>query len=147
MSHRSKVFLISRNCVICRYVYGLAPYHISHAYVQWFISLCNHTESQRELSHGTMFYILQNNYLKKSPPPPQLSYVIPPYKFMHLPHCYYQLQKIKKFEYGLASTCIVSIPNFIRIHPAVLKLKREQTHMISSVCIHFMHIIQRTHNN
>jgi hypothetical protein len=42
----------------------------------------------------------------------------------------------------------MSIPNFIRIQPLILKLNHvdRQTNMVSPVCIHFVSIIEEMYN-
>jgi hypothetical protein len=74
----------------------------------------------------------------------------PPHKFVRPPCWYYQLWEIGMYDFRVIPNCITSIPNFIQIHPAVLKLKHEdrdkQTDITSPICIHFMRIMQRMHN-
>jgi hypothetical protein len=55
---------------------------------------------------------------------------------------------IKKYEFGVASNSIISIPNLIRIHPRVLALKHAdgQRDTTSSTCVHVVNIVERTHN-
>jgi hypothetical protein len=49
-----------------------------------------------------------------------------PHKFVHPPCCYYQLSKIKKCEFGVASNGIISILHLIKICLVVLELKEGQ---------------------
>jgi hypothetical protein len=43
----------------------------------------------------------------------------------------------------------MSMPNFIQIHPFILELNHanRQTDMTSVICVNFVCIMQRTHNN
>jgi hypothetical protein len=69
-----------------------------------------------------------------------------PHKFVR-PSCYYQLQEIEKCNFMVASSGITSTPNFIQIHPAILKLNHADRHDQPYTCFHFMHIMQRMHKN
>jgi hypothetical protein len=73
----------------------------------------------------------------------------PPHKFVRPPCWYYGLQKIEKYFFRVVPNGITSVLNFIQIHPAALELNQavRQTDMTSPICVHFMHIVQRTHNN
>jgi hypothetical protein len=42
-----------------------------------------------------------------------------PHEPKHLLHWYYHIQEIKKYESALASSGIMSIPNFMKIGPAI----------------------------
>jgi predicted GNAT family acetyltransferase len=67
------------------------------------------------------------------------------------PSCsYYRLQAIKNYEFWVASNGVCSCNN--KIWQKVLekhdgRQADRQTYTIIPVCVHFMHITQRTHNN
>jgi hypothetical protein len=48
------------------------------------------------------------------------------------------------YDFGLASSGIMFVLNFIKIHPVVFELKLADT--TSPVCGHFMHTVHRTPN-
>lgn len=50
-----------------------------------------------------------------------------------------------KVEAGVASSGIISIPDFIKIHSVILKWKHGYTDMASLLCIHFMDTMQRVY--
>jgi hypothetical protein len=54
----------------------------------------------------------------------------------------------KTHEFCVASNGIISIQNLIHVRSTVLELKHvdRQTDMINPICVHFMHIVQRTRN-
>jgi hypothetical protein len=61
---------------------------------------------------------------------------LPPQKFVHPPHCYYQLKKNKKFKFKLASEGITFISNFIKIRLGVLESKHadRRTNVTIRIC-------------
>jgi hypothetical protein len=44
------------------------------------------------------------------------SIIHPHYNFKHPSHCYYRLQEIKKYEFGMAFNVTPSIPNLMKVH-------------------------------
>jgi hypothetical protein len=54
-----------------------------------------------------------------------------------------------KYGFSVVPNGITSITNFIQIRPAVLELNHadRQTDVISPICVHFIHIVQRTPGN
>jgi hypothetical protein len=69
---------------------------------------------------------------------------LPLHKFVS-PSCwYYWLQEIKKYWFGVACHAIMSITNFIKIHPVVLELKQEDrwVDITSTICVNFVHTIR-----
>jgi hypothetical protein len=74
-----------------------------------------------------------------------------PHKFMYPTWWYYQLQANKRYEFRVASSGMIPIPNFFKIYPAVelnnvdrWMNKHTQRDTVSPVCVHF---VQRTHKN
>jgi hypothetical protein len=72
-----------------------------------------------------------------------------PHKFVRPPCWYYRVQEIEKYDFRVDPNGIASIPNFIQICFAVLEMNHADgpTDTTSPFCVHFMHIVQRTHNN
>jgi hypothetical protein len=67
------------------------------------------------------------------------------HKFVRLPCWHYRLYEIEKLDFRVVPDGITSMPNFIQIRLAVLDLNHadRQTDMISHICVHFMHIVER----
>jgi hypothetical protein len=59
-----------------------------------------------------------------------------PQKFIHLPYQYYQLQEIEKHDFRVVPNGIMSIPNFIQICSALVKLnmQTQRWDMTSPMC-------------
>jgi hypothetical protein len=47
---------------------------------------------------------------------------VPPHNFEHSSRWLHQLSEIKKYEFGVVCPGMTSIPNFMKIRPAVLQL-------------------------
>jgi hypothetical protein len=61
---------------------------------------------------------------------------LPLYKFLRPPCCYYRLQEIKKYEFGVATNGILPMPDFIKIRPAVLELKHaDEQIFVDQLCV------------
>jgi hypothetical protein len=61
------------------------------------------------------------------------------YKFVRIPCCYYQLQKIETYKFWVTSDDITFIWNLIKIRPLVFKLKHADRHYqphVNSSCAH-----------
>jgi hypothetical protein len=80
---------------------------------------------------------------------------LPPYfanhcrrSFRHHPTKKASPHTVAKYHFRLYLNGIKSIPNFIQICPAVLKLNHadRQTGLTSPICMNFMHFVQRMHN-
>jgi hypothetical protein len=69
VSHRLRVFNFRLTVFhMCRHIYDLSSYEISHTNLQWFISYRRQTESWRQLSHCRHTVILHpaEDFLEKS---------------------------------------------------------------------------------
>jgi hypothetical protein len=74
---------------------------------------------------------------------------LPPYKFVRPPCLYYWLQEIKRYDFRIVSIVINFVPNFDKIHPAVPEFNHadRRTDTTGPTCVHFVPIMQITHNN
>jgi hypothetical protein len=54
-----------------------------------------------------------------------------------------------KYDFGVALSGKTSIPNFMKIHAAIVELKhadrQKRTDSMSPICLHFMHNVQITY--
>lgn len=85
--------------------------------VVYFLKICYHASFQNPILSGTT--------------------ALTPHNSVSPLCCNYQLQKIKKYNFRVASNHIMYKPNFIKICPVVSQFKI-QGDIINLMCVHFM---------